>query len=184
MSVVIATSTLGEVFVWSRNGRSRAGELAPVLAPGDRRLTRETMPNGGLLIATSQALHIGSVDGSWQRIEWCSIRMVSRSRQSAQFQVMTLRLREPAANLTVALLVRERSRIADLVTEFAAAATIVSRRVIMSNSSIVTFSARRQPGSRMVTWSVEFDRDADRDDPLLRNEVVATLRDLRALTGC
>ena len=160
------------------------GVAAPPLAPGERRLAHEPMPDGGVLVATNQAVHVGAVDGSWQRIEWHCVRSVGRSQQPGQPHIVTLRLGSPSDDRTVAFAVRSRSRLADLIVELTSAATIVSRRVIMSDSSVATFAAHREPRNSKVTWSVEFDRDVDGDDPLLAEEVRMTLRDIRAQMGC
>ena len=167
--------------------RAIAGRGMPRVRRGERILARELMPSGGVLVATNHALHVCEGDpdlGLWQRVEWRSIRSVLRSRHPDRQQVVQLRLRESSDNVVLVLHLRERSRIADLAAELASAATIVSRRVILSDSSVVTFTAQRDPNADAVAWVVDFERDNDRSNAVLVQEVDAALRELRSQMGC
>lgn len=169
--------------------QSRRIEPGPELpGRGERRLIREALPGGGELVASNHALYVHDGDPAvhgWRRIRWADVRAVGRSGARRQESVMTVRLRTPPpGNLTFALRVGPRSRMPDLASHMAASTMIATRRVVMSNAAGVTFVALRDPETGGVAWSIEFERDGDRNDSALQAEVATVLREIRSLMGC
>ena len=167
---------------------TRPGYLGPpLLGRRERQLVREEAPGGGRIVATNHALYLrdgGAPAHRWQRISWLDIRSVGCSGQRHQKSVMTVRLRTAPGNLILAVRVGRRSRIPDLVSQLAAAAMIASRRVVMTNGSGVTFLALRDPETATVSWRMQFECDADRNDPAVQAEAATVLREIRTQMGC
>jgi hypothetical protein len=81
-----------------------------------------------------------------------------------------------------------RSRLVDLARDRVAATLVVSRRIPVADGGTVLVTARRRPGSAVVTWVV-FNGDGSRangsgpngaDPYLVRAQVQEAIRSLRA----
>ena len=192
-------------------GRSR---MRPPTDYGERTLVRERDVIGHPIVATTHALyhypgpdmapgrhfhgkvhpHAGAhpIPLGWRRLGWEEIAKVGWDSVRHVLTVTGLPGRRAVAALgpeaAIDLYLVRRSQLVDLARDRVAATLVVSRRIPVADGGTVLVTARRRPGSAVVTWVV-FNGDGSRangsgpngaDPYLVRAQVQEAIRSLRA----
>jgi hypothetical protein len=154
--------------------------MRPPTDYGERTLVRERDVIGHPIVATTHALyhypgpdvapgrhfhgkvhpHAGAhpIPPGWRRLGWEEIAKVSWDSVRHVLTVTGLPGRRAVAALgpdaAIDLYLVRRSRLVDLARDRVAATLVVSRRIPVAEGGTVLVTARRRPGSAVVTWVV------------------------------
>jgi hypothetical protein len=154
--------------------------MRPPTDYGERTLVRERDVIGHPIVATTHALyhypaadmapgrhfrgkvhpHAGEhpIPPGWRRLGWEEIAKVSWDSVRHVLTVTGLPGRRAVAALgpdaAIDLYLVRRSRLVDLARDRVASTLVVSRRIPVAEGGTVLVTARRRPGSAVVTWVV------------------------------
>lgn len=150
-------------------------EAVRAVSLDERRLAWGLTDDGVALVATASALHIGE-----QVLPWTSVERVS-------WQPPVLHLWESAevegAGAQRSWSLAEDARLAELVRSRVTSSVGWSDRRKLPTGGHVRLVGRRTPGVDALQWQTVWEREADREDPLVRAQVDVWVAELRASLG-
>jgi hypothetical protein len=150
----------------------------PALVHGERVLAGLVDAAGAPVVATTHAIYLGGGLPAWRRLGWVDLVGANWEPRRA-----VLHLVGRSAGETYEVRLTGRPRLVALARERFQASFLISAPLPLDGGRIAAVTARRDPGSREVTWMVRLPDATDADDPDVRKRVAATIRHLRAELG-
>lgn len=161
--------------MWSR--RRYAGPC-PTLARGERVLAGLVDTTGAPVVATTHAIYLGGGSPPWCRLGWAELVRVDWEPRRA-----VLHLVGRSAGEAYDVRLAGRPLLVALARERLQASLLISAPLPLGGGRTAEVTARRDPGSREVTWTVRLPAATDADDLDVRRRTAATIRHLRAELG-
>jgi hypothetical protein len=130
--------------------------------------------DGGWLVATSRGLRVLTGDGAANLLPWHlvgSARWAGTNDGGGSFEVTALTEVEPgvqAREPVVRYVLTDSGDLPAVVRRRVDHTVVTSRRTPLPGRGGVLLVARRVPGQAEREWTVVFDEDADRHDPVAR----------------
>jgi len=152
----------------------------PPLVPAERVLARLLDATATPVVATTAAIYLDGGDHSWQRLGWVDVTRVAWEPRLGLLRLHDL---TGQAACEVRLAAAGCPPLVALARERFGASLLTSTRMSLRDGRTVTVTARRVPGTREVRWIVRLDQQTDPDDPDLRAQVIAAIRQVRAEIG-
>ena len=140
--------------------------------------------DGPWLVGTRDAFHAVAADGAVAAVlRWEQVLRADWDDETETLQVE--RVEEYGQPVTAySFVLTEPGLLLALVRERVTASVLLQRRVDLGRRRGFSVIGRRAPGGRgEVTWSYEFDRGVDPEDPAVMAAAEAALRDARESLG-
>ena len=150
----------------------------PALVHGERVLVGLVDAAGAPVVATTHAIYLGGGSPPWRRVGWAELVRVDWESRRA-----VLRLVGRSAGEAYDVRLAGRPRLVALARERLQASLLISAPLLLDGGRAAEVTARRDPGTREVTWTVRLPDATDADDPDVRRRTAATIRHLRAELG-
>jgi hypothetical protein len=161
--------------IWAR--RRYAGPC-PALVPGERVLAGLVDAAGAPVVATTRAIYLGGGSPAWRRLGWADLVRADWEPRRA-----VLHLVGRSAGEAYEVRLAGRPRLVALARERLQASLLISAPLPLDGGRMAAVTARRDPGSREVTWMVRLPGATDADDPDVCRRMAAAIRQLRAELG-
>jgi hypothetical protein len=150
----------------------------PALVSGERVLAGLVDVAGAPVVATTHAIYLGDGLPAWHRLGWAELVRADWDPRRA-----VLCLVGRSAGETYEIRLAGHPRLVALARERLAASLLISAPLALGDGRTAAVTARRDPGSREVTWLVRLPGAADAEDPEVRRRADATIRHLSAELG-
>jgi len=169
---------------WTRSHGVPATVRADLdLSAGERVLAGAAENDGGWVVGTDRALHLGVGRPSMRKLAWEQIDRASWDEDTEQLVVVEVAdfgVPQPRHHFALP----RPLRLLDLVRERVTASVLLTRHVPLAGSRGLKVIARRSPTRQGdVIWSAWLDDGLDPDDPVVRRAVDEGLAAARAELG-
>jgi len=151
-----------------RNRRSAAKAVGAPIGPAERVLTSGHDLAGSLVVATSAAVYFQDLGGpgrTWSRLGWEDVDVV---RWHDRHRVLAFTGVHPGGMWRKELVLASRSALVDVARERVASTLLASTSVRLGDQPCARVTARRQPGSGQVVWTVVLNGAAGISNPAIR----------------
>jgi hypothetical protein len=171
----------GLVARWNQTSAAKAAG-API-GPAERVLATDHDLNGSLVAVTRAALYYqdrGAPGRAWSRLGWEDIDAVG---WDDRHHVLALTGVRPGGMWRKELVLAPGTPLVELARERLTSTQLASTAVRLGDQVCARVTARRQPGSGKVIWTVVVNGAASISDPAIRARVKAAIADLQGQAG-
>lgn len=141
-------------------------EAPATMKRGERALARATAADGSVLVATRDALHVGSGSGDAtpRRIDWEQVETADWDGETSTFRVSEVG--RWGEERPVHVFVLDDARVfLELVHDRVTASVVIQRHVTVPNGAVRVIARRAPHGESRIVWLYEYDEGVDPDDP-------------------
>ena len=166
---------------WNQTSAAKAAG-API-GPAERVLATDHDLNGSLVAVTRAALYHqarGAPGRAWSRLGWEDVDAVL---WDDRHHVLALTGVRPGGMWRKELVLASSTPLAELARERLTSTQLASTAVRLGDQVCARVTARRQPGSGKVMWTVVVNGAAGISDPAVRARVKAVIADLQSQAG-
>lgn len=138
--------------------------------------------DGSWLAGSRDALFVIPVEDAPVRVPW---QEVQRGDWDTDERTLTVERVEDWGHPTVSwtFVLEEPGAVLVLLRERVTASVVLQRRVLVRGSKGLTVAARRPPAGGPISWSYQFDRGVDPNDPGVMDQAEAALREAQESLG-
>ncbi|WP_162598815.1 hypothetical protein [Nocardioides gilvus] len=135
------------------------------LQRGEKVLSRAVADDGRVLVATRDALHLGSVsEDSARRIDWEQVETADWDGETSTFRVTEVG--RWGEQRPVHVFVLDDARVfLELVHDRVTASIVIQRHVAVPNGTLRVIARRAPHGESRILWLYEYDEGVDPEDP-------------------